>query len=84
MLFNNINTKGLILKNIALEDRNFIFSQFSDAVVTKYLFDEEPLTDIEGADEIVNFYIQPEPRLQHCYIIMRKSDGMKMVICKKP
>lgn len=81
MLFNNIETERLILKNISIEDRDFIFSQFSDDVVNRYLFDADPLTDIEGADEIITFYIQPEPRLQHRWIIIRKSDGMKMGTC---
>lgn len=81
MLFSDIETERLLLKNIAIDDRDFIFSQFSDDVVNKYLFDAEPLTDIHGADEIINFYMGPEPRLQHRWIILRKSDGMKMGTC---
>lgn len=81
MFFNDIKTERLVLKNISKDDRNFIFSQFSDDLVTRYLFDREPLTDMEGADEIITFYIQPEPRLQHRWIIVRKSDGMKMGTC---
>lgn len=81
MLFNHIETERLFLKNIALEDRNFIFSQFSDDVVNRYLFDAEPVIDMQGADEIITFYIQPEPRLQHRWVIVRKSDGMKMGTC---
>lgn len=81
MLFNSIETERLLLKNISIDDRIFIFSQFSDEVVNRYLFDAEPLTEIEGADEIINFYIQPEPRMQHRWIIIRKSDGMKMGTC---
>lgn len=81
MLFNDVETERLLLKNIAIDDRDFIFSQFSDDIVNKYLFDAEPLTDIQGADEIINFYIQPEPRLQHRWIILRKSDGMKIGTC---
>lgn len=81
MLFNDIKTERLVLKNITIDDRNFIFNQFSDDVVTKYLFDREPVTDMEGADEILTFYIQPEPRLQHRWVIVRKSDGMKMGTC---
>lgn len=81
MFFCNLETERLILKNIAQEDRNFIFSQFSDDVVNKYLFDAEPLTDIIGADQIIDFYIQPEPRQQHRWIIIRKSDGIKMGTC---
>ena len=81
MLFNDIKTERLVLKNISIDDRNFIFSQFSDAVVNRYLFDAEPVTDMQGADEIITFYIQPESRLQHRWIIVRKSDGMKMGTC---
>jgi ribosomal-protein-alanine N-acetyltransferase len=81
MLFNDIKTERLLLKNIAIDDRNFIFSQFSNDVVTKYLLDREPVTDMEGADEIITFYIQPESRLQHRWIIVRKSDGIKMGTC---
>lgn len=81
MLFNNIETERLILKNIAIDDRNFIFSQFSDDVVNRYLFDAEPVTDIQGADEIIEFYIQPEPRLQNRWIIVKKADGTKLGTC---
>ena len=81
MLFNNLETERLLLKNINIDDRDFIFSQFSDDVVNKYLFDAEPVTDMQGADEIITFYIKPEPRLQHRWVILRKSDGMKMGTC---
>lgn len=81
MLFKEIETERLFLKNISIDDRNFIFSQFSDDVVTKYLLDREPVTDMEGADEIITLYIQPESRLQHRWIIVRKSDGIKMGTC---
>lgn len=81
MLFKDLETERLILKNISMEDREFIFSQFSNDAVNKYLFDAEPLKDIQGADEIIDFYIQPEPRLQHRWIVIRKSDGIKMGTC---
>lgn len=81
MLFKDIETERLFLKNIETDDREFIFSQFSNEVVNKYLFDAEPLTDIEGADEIIEFYIEPEPRLQHRWVIVRKHDGAKLGTC---
>ncbi|WP_346917289.1 GNAT family N-acetyltransferase [Clostridium sp.] len=81
MLFNELETERLFLKNINIDDKDFIFSQFSDDVVNKYLFDAEPVTDMHGADEIITFYIEPEPRLQHRWIILRKSDGKKMGTC---
>jgi ribosomal-protein-alanine N-acetyltransferase len=81
MFYNNIETDRLLLKNIDNGDREFIFSQFSDDDINKYLFDAEPLTDISGADEIIEFYLEPEPRPQHRWIVIRKADGMKMGTC---
>ena len=82
MLFNDIETERLFLKNISTLDRDFIFSQFSDDVVNRYLFDCEPVTDMQGADEIITFFIQqPEPRLHRRFVMVRKSDGMKMGTC---
>ncbi|WP_017413827.1 GNAT family N-acetyltransferase [Clostridium tunisiense] len=81
MFFTNLETERLLLKNINVKDREFIFDMFSNQMVNKYLFDAEPLTDISGADEIIEFYLEPEPRLQHRWIIIRKSDGVKMGTC---
>jgi len=81
MFYNNIETERLILKNIGNEDREFIFSQFSDEDVNMFLFDAEPLTDTSGADEIIEFYLEPEPRQQHRWVIIRKADGLKMGTC---
>ncbi|ADL50063.1 GNAT family N-acetyltransferase [Clostridium cellulovorans] len=81
MLFKNIETERLLLRNIDIEDRDFIFSMFSDDTVNRYLFDADPLTKIKEADEIIEFYMKPEPRLQHRWIIIRKSDGVKMGTC---
>ena len=58
MFFTNLETEILLLKNIDVNDREFIFDMFSDEVVNKYLFDAEPLTDISGADEIIEFYLE--------------------------
>ena len=80
MLFNNIETERLFLKNISIDDRDFIFSQFSNDVVNRYLFDEEPVTDMQGADEIITFFIQqPEPRVHRRWIILRKLMVLKWV-----
>lgn len=81
MFYNETETDRLVLKNIAREDREFIFSQFSDAYINQYLFDAEPVTTISEADEIIDFYLQPEPRSQHRWIVTRKLDGVKMGTC---
>ncbi len=60
MLFKELETERLFLKNISTCDRDFILEQFSNNEVNRYLFDAEPLTDVFGADDITDFYIQPE------------------------
>ncbi|MBP1754679.1 MAG: GCN5-related N-acetyltransferase [Firmicutes bacterium] len=77
----NIETNRLLLKSISVEDRDFIFSQFSDDIVTKYLFDEEPLTSISGADEIIASYANSNSISLCRWIMIRKSDQEKMGTC---
>lgn len=81
MIFKELETKRLLLKNIAMDDADFILSQFSDNDVNEYLFDEEPMTDITEAIDLINFYICPEPRGQHRWILVRKSDGVRIGTC---
>jgi len=81
MFFKELETDRLFLKNIAKIDRDFIFTQFSNHEVNQHLFDAEPLADIHGADEIIDFYIQPEPKNQHRWILVRKEDGEKIGTC---
>lgn len=80
-VFKELETERLFLKNISRSDRDFIFAQFSNDHVNRYLFDAEPLTDIQWADEIIDFYTQPEPRTQHRWILVRKEDGIKLGTC---
>ena len=49
MFFCDLETDRLLLKNISSEDRDFVFNHFSNKVVNRYLFDEEPLSTMEGA-----------------------------------
>ena len=81
MLFKELETERLFLKNISKTDRDFIFEQFSNDQVNEFLYDEEPLTDISRADEIIDFFTQPEPRTHHRWIITRKTDQAKVGTC---
>ena len=81
MFFKELETDRLFLKNVSKYDREFILEQFSNNEVNRYLFDAEPLTDVFGADEIIDFYMQPEPRAQHRWILIRKGDGTKIGTC---
>jgi ribosomal-protein-alanine N-acetyltransferase len=81
MLFHEIETERLLLKNISFEDRDFILYQFSDDTVNRYLYDAEPLKSLDEADEIIKFYLQPEPRNQHRWILTLKDKGEKIGTC---
>lgn len=81
MFFKELETDRLYLKNISMDDREFVFEQFSNSEVNRYLFDAEPVADIQDADDIIDFYKQPEPRTHHRWILIRKSDGIKMGTC---
>lgn len=81
MVFENLETERINLKNISSDDVEFIYSQFSNDGVNTYLFDAEPVSDKEEAMDIIRFYTTPEPRNQHRWILVRKSDGKKMGTC---
>lgn len=81
MVFTNLETDRLFLENIEIGDREFIFDHFADPVVSRYLFDAEPMGEISEADMLINFYTCPEPRTQHRWIIKRKSDGSRIGTC---
>ena len=70
LLFTDLETERLLLKSIALDDKGFILSQFSNDTINRYLFDAEPMTSLDDATELINFYMQPEPRLQHRWVIV--------------
>ncbi len=81
MLFTDLATERLWLKSIAMEDKEFVFSQFSNDTVNRHLFDAEPMKTIAEAEELICFYTMPEPRRQHRWILVRKEDGVKMGTC---
>lgn len=81
MLFHEIETERLLLKNISYEDRAFILNQFSNDSINRYLFDAEPLNSLDEAHELINFYLQPEPRMQHRWILTLKNNSAKIGTC---
>lgn len=81
MLFDDIETERLLLKNISFDDRLFILKQFSDEVVNRYLFDAEPISKLEEADEIIDFYLKPDLQVQHRWVIVLKNNDVKIGTC---
>ena len=81
MLFRELETDRLLLKNISAKDSEFILAMFSNDEVNRFLFDAEPLKDIQEADELIDFYTQEEPRGHHRWVLVRKDDGVKVGTC---
>lgn len=80
-MFVNIETKRLTLKCIDQSDRDFIFEEYQNDFITKYQYDEEPMTDIKEADDLIEFYNMKEPRNQNRWVIIDKNKKIKMGTC---
>ena len=77
----DLETDRLKLKGIDASDLNFIFQQFSDPEVTRHLYDEEPLVDMAGAQEIIDMYCLAAEKTHHRWILIRKEDGVRIGTC---
>ncbi|MHB8133931.1 MAG: GNAT family N-acetyltransferase [Anaerolineaceae bacterium] len=80
-MFENIETDRLLLKCIDQSDREFIFEEFQNDFINKYLFDMEPMTEIKEADDLIDFYTMQEPRNQHRWVLINKLENNKMGTC---
>lgn len=48
-----LETERLVLRALRLDDADFIFQEWGDAVVTYYMWDEDPLASREQAEEML-------------------------------
>ena len=80
-MFTNIETDRLVLKCIDHGDRDFIFEEFQNDFINRYLYDEEPMMDISQADELIDFYIVAEPRNQNRWVLIDKTTNTKLGTC---
>ena len=81
MFFIELETQRLLLKNIGYEDAEFMYKEFSTDEVNTYLFDAEPISSLEEAMELIDFYVQDEPRDQHRWILILKELNEKIGTC---
>ncbi|MBI5933074.1 MAG: GNAT family N-acetyltransferase [Chloroflexi bacterium] len=79
--FPTLETERLILRQMTLEDADFVFQYFSASAVSQYLMDEAPLTEYAQAQEIIEFYLEPEGKTHNRWIMIRKSDGQPIGTC---
>lgn len=80
-MFEPLETKRLLLKNIGFDDAEFLYREFSTDEVNAYLYDSDPISSIEEANTWVTFYTRPEPRNQHRWILVLKQTGEKIGTC---
>ena len=80
-LFPDLQTDRLLLRQLNLDDTDFIFRHFSDPKITEYLLDEPPLANIEEARAIITFFQNPERNTYHRWGIIRKTDHRIIGTC---
>ena len=79
--FPNLETDRLVLRELALEDTEFIYSHFSDPAITQFLMDEPPLSAQSQAREIINFYRNPEGKTYNRWGIVLKQNKKLIGTC---
>ncbi len=79
--FPSLETERLILRQMTLEDTDFVFKHFSDSAVSQYLMDEPPVTEYAQAQEIIQFYLEPEGKTHNRWVMVRKSDHQPIGTC---
>ena len=79
--FPELETERLHLRQITMDDLDFVYQHFSDTRITEFLLDEPPVADISQAREIIEFYQQPETKAWNRWGISLKSNGQLVGTC---
>jgi ribosomal-protein-alanine N-acetyltransferase len=79
--FPPLETNRLHLRALTSDDLDFVFRHFSDPEVNRYLLDDESITTLEQANEIIDFYSQPAGKPYNRWAIIRKSDARTIGTC---
>ena len=80
-MFTNLETNRVVLKCFDHNDRDFIFEEFQNDFINRYLYDEEPMTQGSQADELIDFYTMVEPRKQNRWVLIDKTTNTKLGTC---
>ncbi|MBI4927328.1 MAG: GNAT family N-acetyltransferase [Anaerolineae bacterium] len=79
--FPPLETERLFLRSFTFADTDFVFQHFSNPAVAQYLLDEPPLTDIAQAQEIIEFFLEPEGKTYNRWGLFRKADQQCIGSC---
>ena len=80
-LFTGFETDNLMLRQICMDDKEDLYKQYSDPQICKFMMDFEPFTSVETAEEVINWYLCPEPGDHNNWVILRKTDGAFLGTC---
>jgi [ribosomal protein S5]-alanine N-acetyltransferase len=72
--FPTLQTERLILRQLTLEDTDFVYQHFQDPLVSQYLMDEPPVATTDEAQAIIRFFLDPEGKTQNRWGVVRKTD----------
>ncbi len=76
-----LETERLLLRQLTLDDLEFVFQHFSDPLVYQYLLDEEPVTDHSQAQEIIQFYLDTSEKNYNRWGIVQRFNGQLIGTC---
>jgi len=79
--FPPLETERLILRQLTLDDADFVFRHFSDPMVCQYLMDEPSLTEYAQAEQIIRFFLEPEGKTHNRWGLVRKTDHQLIGTC---
>jgi len=77
-----LETDRLVLRELRMEDEDFLFKEWSDPAVTHFMCDAEPLQKREQAEEFLRLFQTPEKNpYSKWWGIARKADGHLIGTC---
>ena len=79
--FQSLETKRLWLRPMLAKDLDFVFRHFSDPAISRYLVDEEPVSTMAQAQEIIDFYADPSSKSYNRWVLIRKSTDKPIGTC---
>jgi [ribosomal protein S5]-alanine N-acetyltransferase len=81
LFFPELETERLRLRQLTIDDLDFVYQHFSDPRVAEFLLDEPPISNISQAREIIEFYQHSERKTWNRWGISLKSSEQLIGTC---
>ncbi|WKZ35450.1 MAG: GNAT family protein [Anaerolineales bacterium] len=79
--FPKLETERLLLRPLTMNDLDFVFRHFSEPLVTEFLLDEAPISDIAQAREMIESYQESETKSWNRWGIVLKNNHQIIGTC---